>query len=180
MLNITEVTNTRLIESRFHHAANNDPLTLLPNRAAFISEVDSVLLRSSVNRENVAVAVINIDDFRLINDGYGTELGDRLLVELALRIRLSVSEHDTVARLSGDEFGVLLASGCTEEQAQESLGKILTALSRPLLIDGQSISVRSTIGLALDSDADITATTMIRHASTALDNAKAEHRGAVC
>ena len=177
LLNITEVTSSRLIESRFHHAANNDPLTLLPNRAAFISEVDSVLRRSSVNGENVAVAVINIDDFRLINDGYGTELGDRLLVELALRIRLSISENDTVARLGGDEFSVLLASGCSEEQARRSLEKILAALTRPLLIDGQSISIRATIGLAIDNDADVSATTMIRHASTALDSAKAEKRG---
>ena len=179
VINVSDLTETRMLESRVHHVANNDPLTLLPNRTAFIDEIGSVLQRSSVSEESVAVAVINVDDFRLINEGYGTELGDRVLVDLALRIRQTVQSEDTVARLSGDEFGVLLASGCSDEEAEIAVGNILKALNRPLQVDSQTISSKASAGLVIDYQADSTASEMISRASTALDSAKATHRGNV-
>ena len=179
VLNIADLTEQRMLESRVHHVANNDPLTLLPNRSAFLDEVSAVLQRSSVSEESVAVAVVNVDEFRVINEGYGTELGDRVLVELALRIRQSVQADDTVARLGGDEFGVLLGSGCTDEEAEMAVASILAAMNRSLQIDGQTLSIRASAGLAVDYQADSTASAMIRRASTALDSAKDGERGHV-
>lgn len=179
VLNVNDLTEKRMLESRVHHIANKDPLTLLPNRTAFIDEVDSVLRRSSVNEESVSVAVINVDDFRLINEGYGTETGDQVLVELALRLRRTVSAEDTVARLSGDEFGILFSSDSAIADTERLLSDILTALQQPVHVDENTISTQSTAGYVIDHDGISTAAAMIRRASTALDTAKAKDRGSV-
>ncbi len=179
VLNISDLTETRMLESQMHHVANNDPLTLLPNRAAFIDKVASALTLSSINEQSVAVAVINVDDFRLINEGYGTELGDLVLAEIALRFRQATNAEDTVARLNGDEFGILFAPGLSEQHAQDALSNILCAVNRPLHIDEQTISTQASAGLYVEADGQVTAAGMIRRASTALDAAKAGHRGNV-
>ena len=177
ILNISDITGSRLMEDRFQYAVQNDPLTLLPNRTTFLTEVDTAIRRDSVTDSNTAVAIINVDDFRVINEGYGAEIADQVLIALALRIRQAINQYDILARLGGDEFGILLSNAATEPEARQSIQGILDVLTRPIWVEGNSISVQASAGLIVTDDSDATSQGMLRKASTAIDSAKALDRG---
>ena len=177
IFNVTDITGSRLMEDRFQYAAQNDPLTLLPNRATFLTDVEAAIRRASVNETNLAVGIINIDDFRVINEGYGAEIADQVLIAFALRIRQAISQDAILSRLGGDEFGILLANSADEAEARHAIQEILDVLNRPIWVEGQSISVQSSAGLIVTDDTDSTAQSMLRKSSTALDSAKALDRG---
>ena len=125
----------------------------------------------------MALAIINIDDFRMINEGFGTNVADELLVELAHRVRQAVRLDDSVARLNGDEFGILMPNGYSVFEAERALERILNDLTAPVSVSGRKIAVRATAGLVLNSDGSSTGIGMLRDADTALDTAKKTARG---
>jgi diguanylate cyclase (GGDEF)-like protein len=152
----------------FHSRPGFDALTGLPDRPAFLAG-----LRTAISTgEGMAVLFLDLDDFKLVNDGFGHDAGDRLLIQVAQRLKGAVHEGDLVARIGGDEFTVLCA-GADLAAATLAAGRIRGALSAPFDIAGQRRHIRVSIGCraagADDADADV----LLRDADTAMYQAKA-------
>ncbi len=143
-----------------------DPLTGLPDRAAFIHR----LRRAAAARTPIAVLFLDLDDFKVVNDGFGHEAGDRLLIAVADRLRSAVRDTDMVARLGGDEFTVLCEGVADGERAQAAAGHIRHALSAPFAIGGQRRHIRVSIGVRLSDGA--TPEALVRDADSAMYQAK--------
>ncbi len=154
--------------------AHHDALTELPNRTLFLTRAKEAVERGSQSNERTAIAIIDLDRFKDINDTLGHQSGDHLLTELARRISASMRPGDTVARLGGDEFGVILASVADPEQALWRLREVIT---REIEVRGLPLSVEPSIGYVtvpeLQADVDV----LLQHADVAMYAAKAQHAG---
>jgi diguanylate cyclase (GGDEF)-like protein len=151
----------------FHTRPGFDALTGLPDRAAFIAGLRSAMAAG----QGLAVLFLDLDDFKLINDGFGHEAGDRLLIQVAQRLKGAVHDGDLVARIGGDEFTVLCA-GADLTGATISAGRIRGALSAPFDIGGQRRHIRVSIGCRAAGAGEDTADTLLRDADTAMYQAK--------
>ncbi|HEY8135201.1 MAG TPA: EAL domain-containing protein [Candidatus Limnocylindrales bacterium] len=159
-------------------AALTDPLTGLPNRRLFADRIDHALARRERTGAHVAVLFMDLDRFKLVNDGLGHAAGDAVLRAVGERLRAILRQSDTVARLGGDEFGILVDEVAGIEEAGHTAQRVFDALAEPLLFDGRSVSVRASIGLAIDREIDTTsADELLRDADTAMYRAKANGRG---
>jgi diguanylate cyclase (GGDEF)-like protein/PAS domain S-box-containing protein len=157
--------------------ALTDPLTGLPNRALFIDRLDHAIARAERADGDVSVLFLDVDEFKLVNDSLGHLAGDRLLTEIAKRIRRCVRRSDTAARLGGDEFAILVAHE-TDPPAPELLGaRIVEAVSAPIEIDGHELRIRASVGIATGRD---TPENLLRDADVAMYRAKTTKRGGVC
>jgi len=151
----------------FHSRPGFDALTGLPDRPAFLAG-----LRSAIQTgEGMAVLFLDLDDFKLVNDGFGHEAGDRLLIQVAQRLKGAVHEGDLVARIGGDEFTVL-CSGADLAAAMISAGRIRGALSAPFDIAGQRRHVRVSLGCRVAGPEEDNADVLMRDADTAMYQAK--------
>ena len=139
------VVDLNRAQAELAHRANHDDLTNLPNRVLF--EQESRRLVPEAGRDGLSVALIDLDDFKAINDRLGHSVGDAVLVAVAQRLRECVRRHDIVARLGGDEFGLLLP-GLRGSDAAAALDRVHAALSRPVRADGHDLLVKASIGLA--------------------------------
>jgi len=159
--------------------ATSDTLTGLANRRLFVDRLNSALASRRPSTQ-VAVLFLDLDDFKGVNDSFGHQCGDRVLVELARRLQTVVRRGDVVARLGGDEFGVLcqhLAIGEAADVALGLAGRILTAFSAPFYLDGRPLALTASIGVALAGNDD-DRENLLRRADTAMYRAKA--RGGAC
>jgi diguanylate cyclase (GGDEF)-like protein/PAS domain S-box-containing protein len=139
-------------ESQIAYQACHDALTGLPNRTLFQDRLNQALARARRHGGgfgHLAVLFLDLDQFKVVNDTLGHAAGDRLLIEIAGRLRRTVRESDTVARLGGDEFTFLLPGIQSGEDAARAAQKILDAVSRPLEIDGHRLYVTTSIGISL-------------------------------
>jgi diguanylate cyclase (GGDEF)-like protein len=134
-------------QAQLAHRANHDDLTDLANRTLFEQRTRVALANADAGAETLSLALIDLDDFKAINDRLGHAVGDALLVEVAHRLRGCVRQDDVVARLGGDEFGLLLR-GLRGDEATEVLARITDALSRPVHALGYDLLVRASVGLA--------------------------------
>ncbi|AGZ38847.1 putative bifunctional diguanylate cyclase/phosphodiesterase [Actinoplanes friuliensis] len=159
--------NSRLLE-RLDHGATHDALTQLPNRVLFHTRLQKAL--NTPGDRPVAVALIDLDDFKEVNDTLGHEVGDLLLVGVAQRLQGCVRTEDTVARLGGDEFVVVLddADPAAADQAAE---RMLNALRQPVYADGHELPIRASIGIA-DGRTGDEPSVLLRHADIAMYAAK--------
>ena len=174
-LAVTDAARTRLIL----HSALHDALTGLPNRALFSDRLDQRLVGGRRARPPAAVLFLDVDALKRINDSLGHLIGDEVLVETARRLTLSVRTEDTVARLSGDEFTVLLESVSGESEALAVADRLLEAVRQPIVAGGRQLSLTASIGVRLarpgvDRSADV-----MRGADLAMYEAKARGGGAV-
>jgi diguanylate cyclase (GGDEF)-like protein/PAS domain S-box-containing protein len=176
---VIDVTARKSREDRLHRQANYDPLTDLPSRKLALDRLGSAIANARRRRNRVATLFIDVDRFKSINDALGHAAGDWLLRQLADRIRSSIREEDTLARLGGDEFVVILPEVRQHADAEAVAGKILGALARPFIIDGQETFVTVSIGVAVFPDLGDDAEALIRHADTAMYVAKESGRGSV-
>jgi diguanylate cyclase (GGDEF)-like protein/excisionase family DNA binding protein len=166
------------IHDRLVDAALTDPLTGLPNRRLFAERIDHALARRDRSGTHVAVLFLDLDSFKMVNDGLGHAAGDGVLRSVAERLRECTRQADTVARLGGDEFGILLEDLKGDTEAMDAAERIVAALSDTLSIDGRSVRARASIGVALDrGEPDITSIELLRDADTAMYLAKASNRG---
>lgn len=151
-------------EDELRHMAHHDPLTGLTNRSLFRDRLETALRQA--RRQNVRLALLYLDlnGFKQVNDTRGHDLGDRLLCEVARRLERTTREADTVARMGGDEFTVLLNDVSDEAAARATLEKIRAALSAPLTLAGEPVRIDSAIGLALYPDDGDTAEALLRAA----------------
>ncbi len=139
VLNIRDVTERRELEEQLRHQAFYDPLTGLANRARFTDRLEHELRRSARHGRPVAVLFMDLDDFKSVNDAHGHPVGDRLLVDVAMRLEMSLRPGDTAARFGGDEFAILLDEIRDAEEAMDVGGRIIEALRAPFALDGKEL-----------------------------------------
>ena len=158
--------------------AREDLLTGLPNRTQFTERVDAAIA-ASTSRVPAAVAVINLDRFRQINDTLGRDKGDQVLVRLAERLAHSIGPADTLARLGGDEFGLVLGEVQGVVDAQDRLGALRQVLAEPLEIDGLPLAVEASVGFAVAPHDGTDFSRLAQRAELAMYEAKEKHLGVV-
>ncbi len=160
------------------HQALHDALTGLPNRVLFHDRVRQVIESARRNGDTAAVMVMDLDHFKEINDTLGHYHGDRLLQHVGERLSSALRSEDTVARMGGDEFAVLLPSVEDAAAADEVARKLLGALRRSFEIDGLSLEVGASVGIACFPDHGADGETLLQRADIAMYVAKADHLGA--
>jgi diguanylate cyclase (GGDEF)-like protein/PAS domain S-box-containing protein len=167
-----DVTQQRQAEDALRHQALHDGLTRLPNRTRLLDGLRTSIGRARRTRRLIAVCIVDIDRFKLVNDTLGHLSGDLLLVAVGRRLSGAVRPGDTVARIGSDEFAVV----CDEvEDADEALAlveQLRAVVAQPLSIQGREVRVTLSAGLALAGDGDVTAEAVLRDADTALYAAK--------
>jgi diguanylate cyclase (GGDEF)-like protein len=156
--------------------ALHDVLTGLPNRALFADRLTHALAARARRRDHIALLLLDLDRFKVVNDSLGHNAGDELLRQVAVRLSGVVRAPDTVARLGGDEFVVLLESIGSPEEASEVARRIHAALSKPISILGSDIVVSASMGIAVPRG-DEHPEALLRHADLAMYRAKADGRG---
>ena len=167
------------LENELQHQALHDSLTGLPNRALALDRVDRALVRAARSGDAVAVLLLDLDDFKAVNDTLGHGVGDRLLTELATRLEAAVAPSDSVARLGGDEFVVVCENVAREDDVALLADSLLAACAEALVLDGRRLSVTASIGvaLALPGDTDTDTTRLLSEADMAMYSAKRDRPG---
>ena len=174
---LSDVTDRRAAELRLRHDALHDALTGLPNRALFMDRADHVAQRAQRDpTAGCAVLFLDLDRFKLVNDSLSHAVGDQLLRALAARVSAMLRPGDTVARMGGDEFTLLLDGVSDPRQAQLVADRIQEAIGRTFKIDGHELHVTASIGIALGAPG-MTAAELLRNADIAMYNAKRGGRG---
>ncbi|AFM39777.1 PAS domain S-box/diguanylate cyclase (GGDEF) domain-containing protein [Desulfosporosinus acidiphilus SJ4] len=171
-----DVTEKRTLLYRLTHQANHDSLTDLPNRLLFKDRLQLAILQACRRQEKIAVFFVNMDDFKLINDTYGHEVGDTILCQIAERLQKALRPDDTVARQGGDEFLILLPELSSEQQAAQIARKLLKALNSPFQIGDQETYISASLGIALYPVDGEEPEVLIQHADVAMYQVKAEGR----
>lgn len=165
-----------------HHRLNHDPLTELPNRRLFTQRLAAALDQGRRERSMVGLLFLDLDHFKLINDGIGHHAGDEILREVASRLSGSVRPGDTVSRFGGDEFGIVLRDVISETEAREIAERVLDAISEPMAVQGTERLITASIGIALwdpDVDAAKGPEDLIQEADAAMYQAKESGRSRV-
>jgi diguanylate cyclase (GGDEF)-like protein/excisionase family DNA binding protein len=160
------------VHDRLLNAARTDPLTGLPNRRLFTERVEQARARRARHGGRIAVLFLDLDGFKLVNDGLGHAAGDAVLIQVGERLRSVLREEDTVARLGGDEFGVLLEDIVDTSDAVAASERLSAAIAEPIEAEGRRWSVRASIGVAVGSDRATSADELLRNADTAMYRAK--------
>jgi diguanylate cyclase (GGDEF)-like protein/PAS domain S-box-containing protein len=148
----TDITENVRRQERYHHLAHHDTLTGLPNRRLMMDRLDQATALAKRNLRRVAVMLLDLDNFKIINDTDGHSAGDRVLVAVAERLRSAIREADTLSRLGGDEFVVLLPAIENVGDAEQVASKITSTLTQPLDIGGRSYVLGVSVGIAIYPD----------------------------
>jgi diguanylate cyclase (GGDEF)-like protein/PAS domain S-box-containing protein len=172
----SDISEVKESEERIRDLAYYDPLTGLPNRRLLDDRLQVELAHASRHRGRVAVMFVDLDRFKRINDSLGHEVGDQLLVEVARRLRACLRDDDTIARMGGDEFVVVMSHLDGPDDAVHAAGRMAEALRRAVVVDGRELVVTSSIGISLYPDDGKDSSTLIRNADVAMYRAKSEGR----
>lgn len=170
----SDITKRKQDAERIIYQANYDGLTGLPNRRLLQDRVHQSLAEASRSKERVGILYIDIDNFKFVNDSMGHNVGDALLVEVAKRMKPFLREHDTVGRLGGDEFLVVLPHIHSGEETTMIARRLLEGIAQPMGLEGREDEtvVTASIGIAVYPDDAVTAADIIRNADTAAFHAK--------
>ncbi|HIJ38273.1 MAG TPA: bacteriohemerythrin [Rhodospirillaceae bacterium] len=168
----SDITKHKEAEERINFMAHHDFLTGLPNRILLEDRMSQTMARAKRDQEGFAVAFLDLDKFKMVNDALGHDIGDKLLQEVAIRLQASVRGTDTVSRQGGDEFVILLTGMQGAMDVAQVAKKLIRSLREPYELGGHRLSVTTSIGLSLyPSDGD-TASELIKNADTAMYHAK--------
>ncbi len=159
-------------EERLTYLAQYDQLTGLVNRALFRDRLEQAIARSKRTGQGFGLVLLDLDRFKQVNDTLGHDAGDQVLKAVAERLKACVREVDTVARMGGDEFTMILEGTSTEPSAEIVARRIIQSVSKPMTIGGQSVSVGTSIGITFYPQDDQTADVLLKHADTAMYEAK--------
>ena len=177
VVTVRDITERKAFEQQLTQQAFYDPLTGLPNRVLFQDRLEQALVRAGRRKDAVGLLFLDLDKFKLVNDSLGHQAGDKLLVEAAARLRACIRAQDTVARLSGDEFVVVLELLAGEEDALTVAKAIAHQFSCPFVLGGREIVVTASIGIAVSDVGREHADSLVRDADVALYRAKSDGRG---
>lgn len=170
-----DITHQKHVEDEVRWTATHDALTGLPNRSLFQERLNRLAERTA--RSRFALFLLDIDDFKLVNDTLGHDAGDTLLITVAERLRRAVRPEDFIARLGGDEFAIILGGIQTEEGAAAASEKILETLKKPWIYDGRVGDCRLSIGASMWPEQSREASELLKNADIALYAAKVQERG---
>ena len=173
---VVDITERRKAEARIAHMAHHDGLTNLPNRDFYQERLRQALERADAGK-HVAVLCVDLDLFKRVNDSFGHPTGDRLLKQVAERLRSEVRGDNIVARLGGDEFAIVLASGVSANEVSDFADRLIRTLSARYDIDGVEAVVGASIGIALSPGDGLTPEELMRNADMALYRAKSDGGG---
>jgi diguanylate cyclase (GGDEF)-like protein/PAS domain S-box-containing protein len=170
---IVDITKRKSMEERLRHDALHDALTGLPNRALFMDRLAQQLTKSqSQSKYLFAVLFLDLDRFKVVNDSVGHLIGDKLLIEIARRLKQSIAPTDTVARLGGDEFTILLENISCQTEATLVAESIYETLTSPFHIEGYELFSTASIGIALSSQGYEKPEDILRDADLTMYSAK--------
>jgi diguanylate cyclase (GGDEF)-like protein/PAS domain S-box-containing protein len=169
---INDITEKKQQQDALKFMAHYDALTKLPNRTLFVDRFNQAVARSNRNESLLAICFLDLDNFKPVNDNFGHDVGDQLLIEVARRITANIREEDTVSRQGGDEFTLLLGTIHSFAECEDMLTRILKSIAEPYSINGYTHIISASIGVTLypldNSDID----TLTRHADHAMYQAK--------
>ena len=171
ILNIRDISDRRRLEAEIEYRAFHDGITGLPNRELFLDRVDQALRRAERDGGTVAIALIDIDDFKGVNDGLGHAAGDQLLIQIGKRLTATLRDVDTAARLGGDEFALVLEGFTDPTQIDAVVARILESLRAPVTLEGRELAVSASMGLTT-TDCWVHPGELIRDADAAMYAAK--------
>ncbi|NHZ89121.1 EAL domain-containing protein [Massilia sp. CCM 8733] len=176
---INDVTAVKQRTAHLEHEVNHDALTGLANRTLLWDRLEQALHMAQRNKSLVATVLIDLNGFKQINDGYGHEAGDQVLKMVARRLQSSVRESDTVARLSGDEFVLVLVNQPSLRYTLRMIERLRVSLSQPVSFDSTDIAVGGSIGVSVYPHDGTGALDLVRAADVAMYHAKAANTGEV-
>jgi diguanylate cyclase (GGDEF)-like protein/PAS domain S-box-containing protein len=177
VINLRDMTERKQFEEQLTYQAFHDPVTDLANGALFRDRVEHALRRRGEDSRSLAVLFLDLDDFKIINDTFGHDAGDRALQTISTRLRSALRESDTAARVGGDEFAVLLEGVAHETDVSEIVAELLEIISAPMWLDGREASVECSIGIVVarsagDMGPPTTVDELLRNADVAMYQAK--------
>ncbi|MBY0574928.1 MAG: EAL domain-containing protein [Undibacterium sp.] len=176
VLVVTDLTEIRRVEQQLKYLAHHDPLTNLPNRLLTLERSNQAIARAKRNAERVALLFVDLDHFKWVNDSFGHSVGDELLQNLTEKMKQCLRSDDTIGRLGGDEFLIVLDPCGTEQSIVIVLNKLRDAVSAPLMLDGHTMEISCSIGVSLYPDDGQSSEALIRAADTAMYSAKINGR----
>ena len=169
---LTDISAQKSAESELRLLANYDHLTGLPNRTLLLERIKHAIDFSNRRDTSIAVFFIDLDRFKQVNDSLGHDFGDLLLREITKRLQSALRIDDTVARIGGDEFVVLLESFANENQLGRIAEKVIDTIGQSIDLDGNLVSVGASVGIALYPNDGINSDELLRHADVAMYHAK--------
>lgn len=173
---VHDVSERNEAEQKILHQAHYDALTNIPNRFLSLDRLSQLLRQAQRYQEQLAVMFIDLDDFKKVNDSLGHETGDKLLVEASKRFISVMRNQDTVGRLGGDEFIVLVKSLKDASDARVIAQNLMQQLQTPFLIDGHELLISASIGIAIYPSDGEDSSTLLRHSDIAMYRAKEKGR----
>jgi len=176
VVTMRDVTEQRQLERELKHRAFHDLLTGLPNRVLFTEQVERAVNRAQANVDIAGVLFVDLDDFKVVNDTLGHDIGDQLLVAVGQRLSAGLRPEDTAARLGGDEFAVLVEDASSLAEVEELAERTVQTLAEPIVLGGSLLSASASIGVATTVDA-ANSSDLLRQADLAVYEAKGGGKG---
>ncbi|MCH9696548.1 MAG: EAL domain-containing protein [Gammaproteobacteria bacterium] len=177
---ISDVTEMRDLLREMEHQANHDVLTGLPNRILLRDRLERSIVRAKRTGRQVVVLFADLDGFKTVNDGLGHLAGDKLLKAVSERLRATSREEDTIARIGGDEFVILLENISTKDQIETVTQKIVSIFEKPFIVDRHELFIGASIGVSVYPKDGEDHENLLNNADTAMYRAKAAGRNSIC
>nr|WP_249804356.1 MULTISPECIES: EAL domain-containing protein [unclassified Bradyrhizobium] len=177
LLALMDITERKRAEARLAFMAQHDGLTGLPNRSLLRQQVDEILLHTRRSTDKVALLMLGLDNFKAVNDALGHAVGDKLLRGVGKRLRSTLREEDALARLNSDEFAIVQSGLTRPEDAVLLAKRLLEAIADPYLLDGHSVVIGASIGIAMAPGDGDDSEKLLKSAGMALSRAKLDARG---
>jgi diguanylate cyclase (GGDEF)-like protein/PAS domain S-box-containing protein len=168
----SDITPLKLQQEQLEHSAHFDPLTDLPNRLLLSDRLHQAMAMCQRQNQSLAVLYLDLDGFKTINDQYGHDMGDALLVSISNRMKLALRDMDTLARIGGDEFVAVLTNIDSTQDCIQLVERVLYACAEAVHIQGQELKITASIGVTIYPQDDAEADQLMRHADQAMFEAK--------
>lgn len=172
----TDISEQTATQEQLRHLATHDSLTGLPNRILFHDRLQMAIKKNQRKKEKLAVLFVDLDHFKQINDSLGHPVGDKLLILVAKRLQMLLRESDTIARMGGDEFNILLDEIGNTERLIDICEKLIQAFKEPFILDKHRLYTTLSIGISIYPDDGSNTAILLKNADTAMYRAKNEGR----